>query len=178
MARAMLPGGNPAEPGSRMRMGAYADSLRLVQAERAAALHGGALGQALIDRLRTDGPETSVLSLEDLISYSAVERDAIFGSYRGYTIAGPPPPASSGVHVVQMLNMLENHDIRSMGFGSVECLHLMAQVIRVAFEDRRAASGDPDFVDVPVERYTSKDYARECLDRIQNRRVPDATAGQ
>lgn len=166
MARAMLPHGKPAEPGSRMEMGAYADSLRLVRSEGAAALHGGALGQALIDRLRSGGAEASVLTLEDLAAYRAVEREAIFGSYRGHAIAGPPPPASSGVHVVQMLNMLENYDIRALGFGSAECLHLMAQVIRIAFEDRRAASGDPDFVDVPVERYISKDYARACLDRI------------
>ena len=168
MARMMLPGGAPAEPGSRMVMGAYADSLKLVQAEGAAALHGGALGQALIERLRTGGPDAGVLTLDDLISYGAVEREAIFGSYRGHTIAGPPPPASSGVHIVQMLNMLENHDIRAMGFGSVETLHLIAQVIRIAFEDRRAASGDPDFVDVPVERYISKDYARACLDRMRD----------
>lgn len=168
MARMMLPGGAPAEPGSRMVMGAYADSLRLVQAEGASALHGGALGRALIERLQTGGPDASVLTLDDLASYRAVEREAIFGNYRGHTIAGPPPPASSGVHVVQMLNMLENYDVRAMGFGTVESLHLLAEVIRIAFEDRRAASGDPDFVDVPVDLYTSKDYARICLGRIRD----------
>ena len=169
MARMMVPEGSPAAPGSHMKMGAYAESLKLVQAQGAAALHGGALGEALIGRLRTDGPDTSVLTLDDLGSYRAIEREAVFGDYRGHTIAGPPPPASSGVHVTQMLNILENFDIRAMGFGSVESLRLLAEVISIGFEDRRAASGDPDFVDVPVERYTSKDYARLCLDRIGNR---------
>jgi len=166
MARMMLPGGAPAAPGSRMVMGAYAESLRLVQSQGAAALHGGALGMSLIEWLQRDGPGASVLTLDDLRAYRAVERQAVFGTYRGYTIAGPPPPASSGVHVTQMLNILENFDVRAMVFGSAESLELLAEVIRIGFEDRRAASGDPDFVDVPVERYTSKDYARLCLERI------------
>jgi gamma-glutamyltranspeptidase/glutathione hydrolase len=172
IARLLLPNGDPATPGSRMVMGAYADSLRLVQAQGAEALHGGALGQALIERLATGGDDADVLTLPDLAGYRAVERDAIFGTYRGHTIAGPPPPASSGVHVVQMLNMLEFFDVRAAGFGSVENLELLAQVIRIAFEDRRAASGDPDFVDVPVERYISKDYAQACLERMRGVQLP------
>lgn len=166
IARLMLPGGTPAEPGSRMEMGAYAESLRLVQAEGAAALHGGALGEALVERLNTGGPGAGVLTLEDLASYRALEREAIFGTYRGHTIAGPPPPASSGVHVVEMLNILENFDVARTGFGSTESLCLLAETIRIAFEDRRAASGDPDFIDVPVGLYTSKEYARACLERM------------
>ncbi|EKF40149.1 gamma-glutamyltranspeptidase [Nitratireductor indicus C115] len=171
IARLMLPGGNPAEPGSRMEMGAYAESLRLVQVEGAAALHGGALGEALVERLQTGGPEAGVLTLDDLVSYRAMEREAIFGTYRGHTIAGPPPPASSGVHVVEMLNILENFDVARMGFGSVQSLALLAETIRIAFEDRRAASGDPEFIEVPVERYTSKEYARACLERMNQTAV-------
>ncbi|RKQ69844.1 gamma-glutamyltransferase [Oceanibaculum indicum] len=172
IARLMLPGGTPAEPGSRMVMGDYADSLRQVQAEGASALYGGALGRALIDRLQTGGMDAGALTLEDLVSYSAIEREAIFGTYRGHTIVGPPPPASSGVHIVQMLNMLENFDVAAMGFGSVESLGLLAEVIRIAFEDRRTASGDPDFVEVPVERYISKEYARNCLQRMKEGPAP------
>ncbi|MFD2237461.1 gamma-glutamyltransferase [Aureimonas populi] len=165
-ARLFLPGGAPARPGERMVMGDYAQSLRLVQAHGAAALHGGALGAALVERLATGGPDAGRLTMDDLVGYRAMEREAIFGTYRGHEVAGPPPPASSGVHVTQMLNMLETCDMRALGFGSAESLRLLAEVIRIAFEDRRAASGDPDFVDVPVERYTSKDYARACLARM------------
>ncbi|MFD1911203.1 gamma-glutamyltransferase [Halodurantibacterium flavum] len=165
MARILLPDGAPLPVGSRLRMPDYADSLRLIRSEGAAALHGGALGRALVDRL-AQGDMPGHVTLDDLAAYQAVERGAIFGTYRGHTIVGPPPPASSGVHVVQMLNMLENHDIAGMGFGTPEALHLLAGVIRVGFEDRRAASGDPDFVDVPVARFTDKAYARACLDRL------------
>lgn len=165
ISRLMMPGGAPAPVGSRMVMGDYAESLRLIAAQGDAALHGGDLGRALVDRLAAGGGH---VTLDDLASYRAVERQAIFGSYRGHRIAGPPPPASSGVHVVQMLNLLEDHDLRRMGFGSADSLHLLAEVIRVGFEDRRAASGDPDFVDVPVAHYTAKDYAAACQSRLRD----------
>ncbi|MBT0956641.1 gamma-glutamyltransferase [Alphaproteobacteria bacterium KMM 3653] len=168
IARIMLSDGAAAAPGSRIVMSDYAASLRLVQAEGADALHGGALGQALVDSMAVAGGGAGYITMADLEGYRAVEREAVFGSYRGHTIAGPPPPASSGVHVVQMLNMLESYDIAGMGFDAPETLHLIAEVLRVCFEDRRAASGDPDFVDVPVARYTSKEYAKECLSRLRS----------
>ena len=167
MARLMLPDGAPVAVGSRLRMPDYAEALRLIQQEGAAALHGGALGQALVERIGPGG-----VTLADLTGYQAIEREAIFGDYRGYRIAGPPPPASSGVHVTQMLNMLEAFDIRAMGFGTAPSVLLLAEVMRIAFEDRKAASGDPAFVTVPVARYTSKDYARDCLTRARGTPAP------
>lgn len=178
IARLLLPDGEPAQPGTRMTMPDYARSLRLVQAEGAGALHGGALGQALVARLATGGEDAGRVTLADLAAYEAREREAIFGTYRGFTVAGPPPPASSGVHVTQMLNMLESFDLRGMGFGSPETLALLVEVIRVAFEDRRAASGDPDFVDVPVEKLTSKAYAAECLARLRRGGSPPSLLSQ
>lgn len=167
MARLMLPDGAPVPVGHRLRMPDYAEALELIQREGAAALHGGALGQALVDCIGPGG-----VTLADLTAYEAIEREAIFGRYRGHTIAGPPPPASSGVHVTQMLNMLENFDIRAMGFGTAQSVLLLAEVMRIAFEDRKAASGDPAFVDVPVARYTDKGYARDCLTRARGTPAP------
>ncbi len=175
IARLMLPDGAPAAAGTRIVMSDYAESLRLVQSEGDTALFGGALGQALVDRLATGGLDAGYLSMEDLTAYRAIEREAISGEYRGYTIMGPPPPASSGVHVTQMLNMLEAYDVGGMGFGSAEALHLLAEVIRVGFEDRRTASGDPAFVDVPVALYTSKTYAETARARLRD--VGGATPG-
>ncbi|MCA0920354.1 gamma-glutamyltransferase [Pseudooceanicola nanhaiensis] len=163
-----LPGGQLPQAGDRIVMGDYAESLREIQKHGAAALHGGALGKALVERMASGDDYAGFITLDDLTSYAAAEREAIHGSYRGWEIVGPPPPASSGVHVTQMLNMLEHFDVKGMGFGSPEMMHLLAEVIRVGFEDRRAASGDPAFVDVPVERYTSKEYAAECLSRLRN----------
>nr|WP_223115777.1 gamma-glutamyltransferase [Paracoccus amoyensis] len=172
MARMFMPDGKPIAAGSRLVMGDYAESLRLIREQGAAALHEGQLGRALVQRLATGRSDAGHVTLNDLGAYRAIEREAIFGDYRGYTVTGPPPPASAGVHVTQMLNMLEHFDIRAMGFGSPESLNLLAGVIRVAFEDRNAASGDPDFVDVPVKKFTSKTYAQKCLSRL--RRTEDA----
>ena len=167
MARLVLRDGAALKPGDRMVMGDYAQSLRLIQQEGAAALHGGALGAALVARMATGGPDAGWVTLEDLREYRPIDRAPIIGSYRGFQIAGPPPPASSGVHITQMLNMLEGYDVAGMGFGSPANLHLLAEVIRIAFADRRAFSGDPAFVDVPVDRLTSKAYAAECRRQIR-----------
>ena len=166
----LLRDGHPVPVGERLVMGNYAQSLRLIQAQGSRALHGGALGSALVSGMaREDG--AGFITMTDLEQYRVIEREAVFGTYRGHHIFGPPPPASSGVHIAQMLNILENFDIRKSGFGTRETLHLLAEVMRIAFEDRRAASGDPDFVDVPVEKYMSKDYARSCLSRIRDKGI-------
>ena len=104
--------------------------------------------------------------------YKTVERAAIRGDYRGWEILGPPPPAASGVHIAQMLNILEGYDIGGLGFGSPRRSHYLAEVLKIAFADRAAATGDPAFVDVPVERLTSKAYADE------RRRPIDPTRAQ
>lgn len=168
IARILLPGGRAPAPGERLSMGDYSESLRLIQREGASALHGGALGAALAARMLTGGEDAGWVTEGDLRDYKPIERQPIIGSYRGYEIAGPPPPASSGVHVTQMLNMLEGYDVAAMGFGSPQSLHLMAEVIRIAFADRRRHSGDPAFVDVPVERLVSKAYAAQCCQQIGN----------
>ena len=166
IADVLMPDGVPLRPGDRLAMPDYADSLRLIAREGAAALHGGALGAALAERIATGGEDAGWLTLEDLRNYRPVDRETIVGTYRGHEIVGPPPPASSGVHVVQMLNILEGYDVRAMGFGTVDSLDLLARTLTLAFADRRAASGDPAFVDVPVARFTSKSYAAECRARL------------
>jgi gamma-glutamyltranspeptidase/glutathione hydrolase len=161
IAALLLPGGRPLEAGARLVQGGYAESLRLIARDGAAALHGGSLGAALAARVATGGEDAGWLAEADLAAYRVAPRAPIVGTYRGFEIVGPPPPASSGVHVTQMLNMVEAFDLAAMGFGAPGTLHLMAETIRLAFEDRRAYSGDPAFVDVPVERLTSKAFAAE-----------------
>jgi gamma-glutamyltranspeptidase/glutathione hydrolase len=101
------------------------------------------------------------VSEADLTGYKVMERQPIRGSYRGWEIVGPPPPAASGVHIVQMLNILEGYDVAGLGFGSADLVHLLAEALKIAFADRAAATADPDFVAVPVEQLISKEYAAE-----------------
>jgi gamma-glutamyltranspeptidase/glutathione hydrolase len=81
------------------------------------------------------------------------------GSYRGFDVTGCPPPTGGGIHLIQILNMLEGFDVVSLGFGTVDGIHLLAEALKIAFADRAAATGDPAFVDVPVARLIAKDYA-------------------
>ena len=170
LAALFLPGGAPLRAGHRVVQADYAETLRAIARDGAGALYGGALGEALADTMSRTG---GLIGRDDLEAFRVVEREPIRGTYRGFEILGPPPPASSGVHVVQMLNLLEGFDMRGMGFGSADALHLLAEAMKIAFADRSVATADPDFVDVPVERLTDKSYAderRRLVDTARARR--------
>jgi gamma-glutamyltranspeptidase/glutathione hydrolase len=163
IAAMLLPGGSPLKAGERLVQGDYAETLRLIAKEGPAALHGGPIGDAVAAYVQKMG---GALSRDDLTKYRTKERAPIRSTYRGWELIMPPPPAASGVHITQMLNIMEAYDVRGMGFGSPELVHLMAEALKIAFADRAEASGDPDFVDVPVARLTSRDYAAERRARI------------
>jgi gamma-glutamyltranspeptidase/glutathione hydrolase len=152
-----LPGGEPIRPGDRLTQPDLAGSLALIGRDGPGALYGGALGAALVGGLRAAG---GIITPEDLAGYRAAQRAPIRASYRGYEILGPPPPASAGIHIAQMLNVVEGFDLAGMGYGSADAAHILAEALKIAFADR-SATGDPDFVQVPVERIISKDYALE-----------------
>ncbi|HTE79761.1 MAG TPA: gamma-glutamyltransferase family protein, partial [Reyranella sp.] len=173
-AARLLPDGTPLKAGTRLVQADYGEALTLIAQQGEGALHGGPLGDLLVECMERTG---GFISRKDLTDYRVVERAPIRGRYRGWEILGPPPPAASGVHITQMLNILEGYDIAKMGFGTAETLHLLAEVLKVAFADRAEASGDPDFVKVPVERITSKAYADERRAEIDPAHARNWTGG-
>src|ERR1700761_8201181 len=164
-----LPDGTPLKPGERVVQSEYAETLTTISKHGEGALYGGPLGDILVDYMKQHG---GFITRDDLAAVESIERLPIRGGYRGWEVLGPPPPAALGLHITQMLNILEGYDIKASGFGTPETIHLLAEVLKIAFADRAAASGDPDYVEVPVERLTSKDYARE------RRRAIDETCAQ
>ncbi len=169
-----LPDGEPLKAGDRVVQAEYAETLDHIARHGEAALYRGPLGDILVDYMKAHG---GFVSREDLTTYKTVERLPIRADYRGWTILGPPPPAASGVHIAQMLNILEGYDIAAMGFGTSATIHHLAEVLKIAFADRAEASGDPDFVNVPVERLTSKAYADERRGAIDSARAQKWGAG-
>ena len=169
-----LPDGTPLKPGERVVQSEYAETLTTISKHGEAALYDGPLGDILVDYMKKHG---GFIRKDDLAAVETIDRLPIHGDYRGWEILGPPPPAASGVHIAQMLNILEGYDIKSSGFGAAETIHLMAEVLKIAFGDRAAASGDPDYVNVPVERLTSKDDARERRRAIDTGRAQKWGAG-
>jgi gamma-glutamyltranspeptidase/glutathione hydrolase len=156
IAGVFLPQGRPLQKGDRLLQGAYADTLILVSQQGATALYGGALGRALCDDMAAHG---GFLTPDDLRHYRTRDPAPLRSTYRGFDIIGPPPPCAGPLHIGQMLNVLEGFDLRAMGFGTPASVHLLAEVLKMAFADRAAVTADPDFVNVPVERLLSPAYA-------------------
>lgn len=169
-----LPDGVPLKPGERVVQSEYAETLAYIAQHGADALYNGLLGNVLVDYMKATG---GFIAHQDLKTYSTVERQPIRADYRGWQIMGPPPPAASGVHIAQMLNILEGYDIASLGFGTAQTIHYLAEVMKIAFADRAAASGDPAYIKVPVERLTSKAYAAARRRAIDDGRAQAWGAG-
>lgn len=159
-ARIYLKGGQPFEPGDTLVNPDYARTLRLIGEKGPEAFYQGEIAQALAHEMEAHG---GLVSLEDLASYRPVLRQPVRGTYRGCEIISSPPPSSGGTHVVEILNMLEGFDVRGMGHGSPESLHLLAEAFKRAFRDRQAFMGDPAFVKIPLQALLSKDYARDRI---------------
>ena len=168
IARLYLPAGAPIQFGTRLVTGDYAETLRAIAKDGPALLYGGALGRRYADHMARSG---GYLTMDDLARYRTIERTPVRGTYRGHEILGPPPPSSGPLHIIQMLNILEGYDIGGLGFASADTLHLLAEVLKIAFADRAAATADPAFVQVPVEKLLSKDYAAQRRTRIDKRRA-------
>src|SRR5205823_6041568 len=111
-----------------------------------------------------------LITKADLAGYRAHARAPVHGTYRSHDIYGPPPPSSGGTCLVEMLNILENFDLKKQGRWSPETLHLMAEAMRRAYCDRARHLGDADFVKVPAF-LTSKDYARKLAAGIDRTRA-------
>jgi gamma-glutamyltranspeptidase/glutathione hydrolase len=169
-----LPNGVPLKAGERVVQSEYAETLTYVSQHGEQALYHGPLGDILADYMKAHG---GFITRHDLTSYKTVERAPIRADYRGWEILGPPPPAASGVHIAQMLNILEGYDMAALGFGTAETIHYLAEVLKIAFADRAAASGDPDFVGVPLAKLTSKDYAEQRRSAIDSGRAQKWSAG-
>jgi gamma-glutamyltranspeptidase / glutathione hydrolase len=173
IARLYLPEGSPIHPGARLTTGDYAETLRDIARHGPEHLYTGPLGAHYANHMAASG---GYITRNDLTRYKTITRQPIRGTYRGFEIIGPPPPSSGPLHIVQMLNILEGYDIGALGFGSVETVHLLAEVLKIAFADRAAATADPAFVRVPVDRILSKLYAAQRRARIDLREAQAWTA--
>jgi gamma-glutamyltranspeptidase/glutathione hydrolase len=158
LAKLFLLDGQKIPAGTHLVQADYAATLRRLADEGPGLLYRGNLGVTVADYLQANG---GTVSVKDLADYAPIERVPVATEYRGRTVIGPPPPASGGVHVAQMLNILEGFDVAGMGFGSPDGIHLVAETLKIAFADRAVTTADPAFVDVPVGRVISKAYASQ-----------------
>jgi len=157
------PDGTPWQKGDRLVQKNLAHSLQLIARQGPDAFYKGEIADEIAGEMAQHG---GLINKADLAAYRAVERKPVSGTYRGYEVFSMPPPSSGGIHIVQILNILENFDLAKMGFGSADAMQVMAEAEKYAYADRSEYLGDPDFVKVPWQALTSKAYARSLAQHI------------
>ncbi|MCB9148252.1 MAG: gamma-glutamyltransferase [Caldilineaceae bacterium] len=157
-ASVFLPEGQPPRPGDLIVQADLAESLTAIAQAGPELLYGGALGQTIIDDMQRNG---GILSMDDLRAYATLRRDPLTASYRGYDVTVPAPPCAGGVHLLQILRILEGYNVAELGYGTADMIHLLAECFKIAFADRAAYLGDPAQVTAPIEWLISADYADE-----------------
>lgn len=163
--------GAPRAIGETLHQPDLAGTLRRIAEEGVAGYYSGPVAEKTIDFLRERG---GIMTTEDLANYRPVERSTVSGSYRGHTIRSMPPPSSGGVHLLQILKMIEPEDIGAMEFGSARSIHLMAEAMKRAYADRSVHLGDTDFVDVALAELLDRAYLGRRMADFSPRAVTPA----
>lgn len=141
-----------------------AKTLEIIAEKGADGFYRGKVADAII---KTIQQKRGLLTHKDLRSYKMVERTPVTGVYKGLKVYSMPPPSSGGIHVIQILKMLEPHNLKGYGPQSVEAVHLTANAMQRAFLDRATYLGDPDFHPVPVKELTDERYLKSLAKSIK-----------
>jgi gamma-glutamyltranspeptidase / glutathione hydrolase len=155
--------GSVYQPGEILRQPDLAHTLRLIADQGRAGFYNGEVADELVDEMKRGG---GLISARDLREYKVVERAPVRGAFHGFEIVSMPPPSSGGVHLVQMLNVLDGLPLTDMQHNSAQYIHVLAETMKYAYADRSKHLGDPDFFHVPVGQLTSTAYARDIRTRI------------
>ncbi len=162
-----LPGGRPPAPGTLWTQPELARTLQMISDSGPDAFYRGPIARLIVAEMLRGG---GLITLEDLKRYRARWRTPTQLSYRGHTIYSMPPPSSGGVTMGEILNIMEGFDTLPP-LGSAGYTHRLAEAMRRAFQDRNHWLGDPDFVDMPLERLLSKSYAAGLRAQIDLQRA-------
>ncbi|MGA7330227.1 MAG: gamma-glutamyltransferase [Pseudolabrys sp.] len=154
-------------PGQDLLQPDLAITLRAIASDGPKGFYEGPVAEKIVAAVRKAG---GVMTTEDIKNYRAILREPVRGTYRGYDIVSMPPPSSGGVHLIEMLNILEGYDLAKLPRG--ESLHVLAEVMKRAYADRATFMGDPDSVKMPVAGLISKKYAAALRTQIGNRATP------
>lgn len=162
----------PLESGERLVQTDLSKTLTRIAEIGIDGFYRGPVASRIVDTINA---ERGHMTLEDLRSYEPRTRQPIWGEYRGIRVASMPPPSSGGVHLVQMLNMLERWPLSRDGWGSAANLHRFTEVAKLAYADRATHLGDSDFYPVPIDNLVSKDYAQSRLELISENQATPST---
>ncbi len=159
------PDGSAYAVGDIWRQPDLAWTLSEISEEGINGFYGGEVAQRITTEMESGG---GLITAQDLADYRVVERQPVRGTYKDFEIVSTPPPSSGGVHIVQMLNILEGYDLQAMGHNSAAYVHHLTESMKLAYADRSLYLADPDFVDVPVTQLIDKAYAEQQRQRIDS----------
>jgi gamma-glutamyltranspeptidase len=162
-----LPDGQPFKTGEILRQPALAHTYRVLAADGRDAFYRGPLARSITEYVQQCG---GVLSMEDMEQHHSDWVEPISTSYRGFDVY-EFPPNTQGIAALEMLNILEGYDLKSLGYQTAEYIHLFLEAKKLAFADRDRYVSDPAFVHVPVEQLLSKKYAEEQRARIDPKKA-------
>lgn len=163
----------PLQAGEKLVQKDLARSLKLIARQGSKAFYEGEVAEAIVAEMQRHG---GLISMQDLASYRALERTPVTGNYRGFKVVSMPPPSSGGIHLLQILNILEHFPLQALGATSAESVRLIAEAAKLAYADRSEFLGDPDFVKVPQQGLVSKAYAAQLATSIKPNSVRDVAS--
>jgi gamma-glutamyltranspeptidase/glutathione hydrolase len=155
---------NPNFIGSKLVQKDLANTLKLIAVQGKDGFYKGEVAQKIADEMKKNG---GLITENDLKNYTPKWRKPLISDYRNNKIITMGPPSSGGVHIIQMLNILENYDLKEIGHNTVAYINLLAEVMKYAYADRSKHLGDPDFFDVPILEITNKKYAKSIKNKIK-----------
>ena len=162
------PGGSLYRAGELLVQSDLAWSLEQIANDGAAAFYEGAIADKIVTDMRANG---GLITKKDLKKYTAIEVEPVWGTYKNYKVASMPPPSSGGIHLIQMLNILEAYDLKGIGSNTAQTIHLMTEAMKRAYADRSKHLGDPDFYDVPTNELVAKGYAEFLREGINEEKA-------
>ncbi len=162
-------------PGDIFARKDLAKTLKAISKKGRAGFYKGAIADLIVKDMQANG---GLITHDDLSNYKVVEREAVKGEYRGYEIHSMPPPSSGGVHLIQILNILETEPAPEHSREEAGALHFLAEAMRLAYADRAEHLGDPDYETIPDQGIISKTYARDLAKTIDMQKAkPSSEVG-
>lgn len=159
------------QPGEKLIQTDLAKTLEAIS-ENPQSFYRGKIAEIIASDMKNNG---GLITIEDLKQYQAIWRNPVCGNFRKSKICSMPPPSSGGVNLLQMLNMIGDTDLKSWGWHHPDAIHLIIEIMKIAYSDRAEYLGDPDFVKIPISQLISPAYAQKRRQEINMKMARPST---
>lgn len=173
-AKIYLKDNKPYNVGDTLKNPDLAKTMEKIIKDGEKAFYEGEIAEAIV---KSTNKANGIMSLEDLKNYDIRVNEPVSGTYRGYEILTSAPPSSGGAHIIQILNILENYNLKDIPAGSTKFYHLLSESMKMAFADRAKFMGDTEFIKIPLKGVINKDYAKTLKDKIDMTKSQDYSEG-